>query len=154
MAEPTIYLDDFVPGQTYGLGSRSLGRDEIVAFAREYDPQAFHLDEEAGRRSVYGGLIASGWQTSAVFMRLLVDALLSRTASMGSPGVQDLRFLRPVRPGDVLTGSLLIEEVMPSRSRPDRGSIRIRGALANQAGEDVLDMTATVIVGRRPAAAS
>jgi acyl dehydratase len=149
VGEPTIYLEDFAPGQSHGLGSRSLGRDEIVAFAREYDPQPFHLDEEAARKSPYGGLIASGWQTSAVFMRLLVDGLLCRTASMGSPGVQDLRWLRPVRPGDVLSATIRVEEVTPSRSRPDRGAIRFTGGLTNQNGEEVLAMTAVLIVGRR-----
>lgn len=149
MEEPTLYLEDFAPGRSHALGSRGIGRDEIVAFARDYDPQAFHLDEAAAARSPYGGLIASGWQTASVFMRLLVDGLLGRAASLGSPGVQDLRWLRPVRPGDVLTGSVRIDEVTPSRSRPDRGAIRITGGLANQAGEEVFAMTATVFIGRR-----
>lgn len=151
MRKVELFLEDFAPGDGFRLGSRSLEAGEIVAFAREYDPQPFHVDEEAARASPFGGLIASGWQTGSVFMRLLVDGLLCRTASMGSPGVRDLRWPRPVRPGDVLSAAIRVEEVTSSRSRADRGSIRITGGLTNQDGEEVLAMTAVLIVGRRAA---
>ncbi|HEV7369263.1 MaoC family dehydratase [Arenibaculum sp.] len=150
MQRTDTFLEDFSPGQVYRLGTRGIGRDDIVAFARDYDPQPFHLDEEEAARSAFGGLIASGWQTAGLFMRLLVDGLLRRTASMGSPGVQDLRWLRPVRPGDELSATLRVEEVAPSRTRADRGTIRFTGELGNQRGETVMTMVAVLIIGRRP----
>ena len=94
---PDIHLDDLQPGQVHHLGRRRLERDEILAFARAWDPQPFHLDEAAAAESIYGGLIASGWHTVCVFMRLFVDGLLSRAAAMGSPGLDELRWLKPVR---------------------------------------------------------
>ena len=100
---PQIHLDDFAPGQVHHLGRRTLGRDEIVAFARNWDPQPFHLDEQAAAASIYGGLIASGWHTLCAFMRLFADGLLNRAAAMGSPGIDELRWLKPVRPGDSST---------------------------------------------------
>jgi acyl dehydratase len=147
-----LYLDDLAPGQVYPLGRRTLSRDEIVAFAREWDPQPFHLDEDVAKGSIYGGLIASGWHTVCVFMRLFADGLLSRAAALGSPGVDELRWLRPVRPGDTLEARLEILEVRPSRSRPDRGSVRARCMVTNQAGNEVLTMQAVLLFGRRSAA--
>jgi acyl dehydratase len=149
---PDVYLDDLKPGAVYELGRRRLERDEIVAFARQHDPQPFHLDEIAAAASIYGGLIASGWQTACVFMRLFADGLLNRAAAMGSPGVDELRWLKPVRPGDDLAARVEVIEVRPSRSRPDRGIARLRCRLADQAGADVLTFTANVIFGRRPGA--
>ncbi len=145
------YFEDFHVGEVIELGARTLSRDEIVAFAREFDPQPFHLDEEAAKRSVYGGLLASGWQTAAVFMRLLCDTLVNDMASMGSPGIDELRWLRPVRPGDTLHGRFTVLEATPSRSKPDRGVIRALSELRNQHGEVVLRMTGLSLVGRRPA---
>ena len=147
----TIHFDDFAPGQVYPLGRRTLTREEIVAFARDWDPQPFHLDEQAAAGSIYGGLIASGWQTACVFMRLFADGLLNRSAAMGSPGVDELRWLRPVRPGDTLDARIEVLEVRPSRSKPDRGVVRLRSAMRNQQGEEVLSFTAHVMFGRRPA---
>lgn len=145
-----IHLDDLAPGQVYALGRRVLGEDEIVAFAREWDPQAFHLDHEAALASIYSGLIASGWHTVCVFMRLFADGLLLRAEAMGSPGVDELRWLRPVRPGDTLEARLEVLEVRPSRSRPDRGAARLRCVMTNQDGDDVLTMLATLMFRRRP----
>jgi acyl dehydratase len=145
----TIHLDDLAPGQVYPLGRRTLSRDEIVAFARDWDPQPFHLDEEAGAASLYGGLIASGWHTVCVFMRLFADGLLSRAAALGSPGVDEVRWLRPVRPGDTLEGRIEILEVKPSRSRPDRGSVRARCVMTNQDGDEVLTMQPVLLFRRR-----
>jgi acyl dehydratase len=146
-----LHLDDFAPGQVYDLGGRTLQRDEIVAFARDWDPQPFHLDEEAATASIYGGLIASGWQTVCVFMRLFADGLLTRAAAMGSPGVDELRWLKPVRPGDALVARLEVLEVRPSRSRPDRGIMRARAVTLNQRREVVLTFIATVLFKRRAA---
>lgn len=143
------YLEDFRPGPLGDLGSRTITRDEIVAFAREYDPQPFHLDEEAAARSIYGGLIASGWHTASLCMRLVVDGLMGRAASLGSPGVDELRWLRPVRPGDTLTLRGEVLEVAPSRSKPDRGSVRVRYELSNQHGDVVLSMTGIGLLRRR-----
>jgi acyl dehydratase len=148
---PEIYLDDLRPGQTFALGRRSITRDDILAFAKEWDPQPFHLDEDAARASIYGQLIASGWHTVCIFMRLFADGLLNRTAAIGSPGVDELRWLKPVCAGDSLEAAVEILEVRPSRSRPDRGAARIRCVVRNQQG-DVLTMIATVMFLRRPQA--
>ncbi len=144
-----IYLDDFENGQVFELGSRSVSREEIIDFATKYDPQPFHTNEEAARRSIYGGLIASGWHTVAIFMRLLVDGLLSRAASMGSPGVDEVRWLAPVRPGDTLTGRGVVHEIVPSRSKPDRGIIRTTYEMFNQNGERVLSIKGIGMFARR-----
>jgi acyl dehydratase len=146
------YLEDFTVGETIDLGSKTVSRDEIVRFAREFDPQPFHVDEEAARSTIYRGLIASGWHTVAIFMRLLVDGMLKGSASMGSPGVDEVRWLVPVRPGDTLTARALVLDVVPSRSKPDRGHIRTTYEAHNQKGEKVMTMTGRGIFGRRPAA--
>jgi acyl dehydratase len=148
---PEIYLDDLRPGQTFALGRRSVPREEIVEFARAWDPQPFHLDEAAAQASIYGQLIASGWHTACVFMRLFADGLLSRTAAIGSPGLDELRWLKPVYAGDGLDARVEILEVRPSRSRPDRGAARIRCVVSNQRGDEVLTMIATVMFLRRAA---
>jgi acyl dehydratase len=144
-----IYLDDLQPGQTFALGRRSITREEILDFAKAWDPQPFHLDEEAARASIYGGLIASGWHTVCIFMRLFADGLLNRTAAIGSPGIDELRWRKPVCAGDSLEAAVEVLEVRPSRSRPDRGAARIRCVVRNQGGE-VLTMIATVMFLRRP----
>ena len=144
------YFEDFAVRQTFDLGSRKLEADEIVAFAREYDPQPFHTDERAAAATPFGGLIASGWHTAAVFMRLYCDGLLNDTASLGSPGVDELRWLHPVRPGDTLTGSLTVLETRPSSTRPNRGTILLGCSLTNQDGVEVLTMRARGLFGRRP----
>ena len=149
----TFYFEDLAPGQVYALGQRTLDRNEIVAFAQDWDPQPFHLDEEAAAASIYGGLIASGWHTVCVFMRLFADGLLRRAAALGSPGVDEVRWLRPVRPRDTLEARLEIVEVTPSRSRPDRGSVRIRCLMTNQDDDEVLTMQAILLFRRRQAEA-
>ena len=147
---PKIYLDDLEPGQTFALGHRSVTREEIIDFAKAWDPQPFHLDEEAARASIYGQLIASGWHTVCIFMRLFADGLLNRTAAIGSPGIDELRWLKPVGAGDRLEALVEILDVRPSRSRPDRGAARIRCAVSNQHGDEVLTMIANVMFLRRP----
>ena len=145
-----LYLEDFSTGQRFELGGRSLDEAAILEFAREYDPQPFHIDHEAARASIYGGLIASGWHTMSIFMRLCVDGLLARTYSMGSPGVDTVRWPAPVRPGDTLSASLIVTEVRPSLSKPERGFVRNTGTMVNQRGEIVLSFEATLMVRRRP----
>jgi acyl dehydratase len=147
---PGRYFEDFEPGQRVELGSHTVDEQEIVAFARQWDPQPFHVDPDAARDSVFGGLIASGWHTGAVWMRLYVDSLLGGSDSRGSPGVEELRWLATVRPGDTLAGRLEVLETTPSASRPDRGTVRIRGELVNQDGVVVLSMTSRGHFGRRP----
>jgi acyl dehydratase len=147
---PRHTFEDFEPGQVYDLGSRTVTEAEIVAFARQFDPQPFHLDPEAARESVFGGLIASGWHTGAMWMRLYVDSMLDGSAARGSPGIEELRWLAPVRPGDTLSGRLTVLETSPSAIRADRGTIRIRGEMVNQDGVTVMSMTSRGHFGRRP----
>lgn len=146
---PEHYFEDFEAGKLYELGSRTVTEEEIVAFAREFDPQPFHVDPEAAAQSVFGGLIASGWHTNAMWMRLYADSMLARAASMGSPGVEELRWLAPVRPGDTLRATLTVLEATPSERRPDRGTIRSRGEMINQDGVTVMSMVARGHFGRR-----
>lgn len=145
----TLYFEDFEPGMVLDLGERTLTKDEIVAFAREYDPQPFHVDEGAARESPFGGLIASGWHTGSVFMRLYADAILSRAASMGSPGVEELRWLKPVRPGDTLNARVTILDTTPSENNPKRGTVHLSSEVENQRGETVMTMKARGLFARR-----
>src|SRR5437773_7541979 len=114
------YLEDFEVGETLELGSCHVTREEILEFARRYDPQPFHLDEAAARQSIFGGLIASGWHTLAMMMRMMVDTNQGRLGALGSPGCEDIRWLQPVRPNDVLSYRSICVEKTPSRSKPDR----------------------------------
>jgi len=145
---PELTFEDFEPGRVFELGKREVTEGEIVAFAREWDPQPFHVDPEAAQESIFGGLIASGWHTGAMWMRLYVDSLLVGAASMGSPGIEELRWLAPVRPGDTLEGRLTVLEATPSERRPDRGTIRIRGEMINQDGVIVMSMVSRGHFGR------
>ncbi|MFP6716684.1 MAG: MaoC family dehydratase [Alphaproteobacteria bacterium] len=144
------YFEDFRVGQVIELGSCTVSKDEIIAFARKFDPQPFHIDEAAAERSIYGGLIASGWHTGSLFMRLLYDGLLSHAASMGSPGQDELRWIKPVRPGDTLSARGLVEELIPSRSKPDRGLIRTTYEVFNQDGDKVMMVRGLGMFGKRP----
>jgi acyl dehydratase len=146
---PELYFEDFEPGQVLELGSRTVTEEEIVAFAREWDPQPFHVDPEAAGDSVFRGLIASGWQTGAMWMRMYVDAVLG-AAARGSPGIEELRWLAPVRPGDTLTGTLTVLETTPSGRDPTRGTVRIRGEMTNGDGVVVMRMISRGHFGRRP----
>ena len=146
---PPRYYEDFAEGDRIDLGSVSLSAEEIVEFATRYDPQPMHVDPEAARRSIYGGLIASGWHTAATYMRLLVDGLMGEAKSHGSPGVDQLRWLKPVRPGDTLRGRFTILECRPSNSRPEWGIVRSRGEMINQADEVVMSCEAVNFFERR-----
>ena len=144
-----LFLEDFTPGRVFELGSVSLTEAEIVAFGRQFDPQPFHVDAAAARSSPFGGLIASGWHTCSVLMRLWVDAVLSGSAALGSPGVDEVRWLRPVRPGDVLTGRAEVVESRPSARRPGRGTAVVRLTLVDREGETVLAMVGRGLFARR-----
>lgn len=146
------YLEDLVAGTVYPASSVQLSEADILEFATRYDPQPFHVDPEAARRSPYGGLIASGWHTIAVTMRLIVDHVFNDAASLGSPGVDEIRWLVPVRPGDTLSPRVTIEETRSSRSKPDRGFLRFRVEVENQDGALAMTMVGTAMVATRPAA--
>lgn len=135
-----LFWEDFVVGATFDLGERAISRDEIIDFARQFDPQPFHVDEAAAQESMFGGLIASGWHTCSLLMRLMCDGYLLRSASLGSPGVEQVRWLRPVRPGDLLRGRMTVLETRSSQSEPDRGVVRSRFELFSQRDELVMSM--------------
>jgi acyl dehydratase len=144
------YFEDFEVGEVINLGSVTVTKEEIINFASQFDPQPFHIDEEAAQKTFFGGLIASGWHTGSLFMRLYVTGLLQDTSSLGSPGVDELRWLKPVRPGDTLSGRMTILETIPSKSRPEMGIIRIKSEMTNQHGESVMSMLGLGMFGRRP----
>jgi acyl dehydratase len=144
------YFEDFPEGLTVDLGSVTLTSSEMIEFARQYDPQPMHIDADAAGRSIYGGLIASGWQTAASYMRLLVDQVIGESASIGSPGVDNLRWLKPVRPGDALRGRFTVLESKVSRSRPEWGIVRSRGEMVNQVDQVVMQIEAVNFFSRRP----
>jgi len=143
------FFEEFEVGTTHRFGSYEVRKDEMVAFAERYDPQSFHVDEAAARESMYGGLIASGWYTGAVAMRMVVDELLRDAAVLGAVGLDELRWVRPVRPGDVLSETVEVLDTRPSESHPDRGYVRIGTTVENQDDEPVLTMESVVMFGRR-----
>ena len=143
-------FEDFPAGAEFDLGSHRMTKQEIVEFAGEYDPQPFHDDVEAAKESSFGGLIASGWHTCSMFMRLMVDGMISGSSSQGSPGMEELRWLAPVRPGDRLTGTVTIREAWASATKPDRGTILVENAMTNQDGVVVMWMVGRGMYGRRP----
>jgi acyl dehydratase len=149
MTAPTRYWEDFSAGQTLALGEWTFTREEIIRFAEQWDPQPFHLDEEAGKATYFGGLVASGWHTGCVFMRLYVDSVLRDSASLGSPGMNGLRWLKPVRPGDTLRGIAHVLEVAPSGRDPGRGTVMMRWQMINQHHEVVMEAEGRGFFGRR-----
>ena len=144
------WLEDYEPGSVHEFGSIAVEEDEVLAFGRRFDPQPFHTDPGAARRSEYGGLIASGWHTAGLMMRLYADHYLSRVSTLVSPGVDELRWLRPVRPGDRLSIRVRVVEARRSRSRPDRGIVRSAVEVLNQRGEAVMTATAMNLFLARP----
>lgn len=144
-----LHWEDFAPGSVRELGTTGVTAEEIREFAGRYDPQPFHLDEEAGRRSMFGGLCASGWHTCALAMRLTVDNLLKDSTSLGSPGLDSLRWLKPVYPGDRLALRHTILETRALRKRPETGIVRSRWEMFNQDGAKVLEMEGHGFFGRR-----
>ncbi len=147
------YFEDFFEGQEILMGSKTLTEDEIISFATQFDPQPFHIDHEAAEASHFGGVIASGWHTCSIMMRLVVDGLMTRASSMGSPGLEKVRWLKPVRPGDTLTVTYLTQQVKASDSRPDRGVVWSKWQAVNQHGETVATIEGMGMFGRRPKAA-
>ncbi len=151
---PILYFEDFTEGQVIELGTiPSLTEDQIMAFAREWDPQPFHIDPVAAKESIYGGLIASGWQTALLTMRLQVDSLLSKMDTHGSPGVENIRFRKPVRAGDRLQARYTVLVAEPSAKRPTMGKLLGRTEVLNEGGEVVYQMEGWGLVGRRPSGA-
>ncbi|MBI2771800.1 MAG: MaoC family dehydratase [Burkholderiales bacterium] len=147
--EIKYYWEDLQPGTVRDLGTISADAQEIKDFAEQFDPQPFHLDEAAGKRSIYGGMCASGWHTCAMAMRLTVDNFLNESSSMGSPGLESLRWLKPVYPGDTLNLRHTILESRPLRKRTDIGLVRSTWDLFNQNGEKVLQMEGYGMFRRR-----
>jgi acyl dehydratase len=143
------YFEDVRVGEKASLGTHTVTEEEILAFARRYDPQPFHIDAEAAKRSIFGGLIASGWHTCAIMMKMTVEAdRKSRAVTTGSPGVDSCRWLKPVRPGDTLAGRTEVLETWPSRSKPI-GFVRSRVEMLNQRGEIVLSLVGIAMYCRR-----
>ena len=134
------YFEDYVTDSVHEFGSIVVERDEVIAFARRFDPQVFHTDPELAKRTIYGGLIASGWHTAGLMMRLFADHYLSKVASLGSPGIDELRWKVPVRPGDELSIRVTVLEAKQSRSKPDRGVVRSFIEVINQNREVVMSM--------------
>ncbi len=142
-----IFFEDLKEGQSYNLGNYHVSREEILEFATKYDPQPFHLSEEGGNASQFGGLIASGWHATSIFMKLYVDGFLCRTSSQGSQGADMLRWKRPIRPGDILTGNFTIMECLKFRS--DIGVARGRAELFNQDKKLVMSFIGNGMFKRR-----
>jgi acyl dehydratase len=147
--QSTLYWEDFKLGDTAPMGEKLVDKDEMIAFARAYDPQPFHIDEEAARQSMFGGLIASGWHTCAMVMRMMVDSYLGGSASLGSPGVENVRWLKPVRPGDTIRAQREVVETRASQSKPDIGIVKSRWEVRNQHGELVMTMEGFGMFQRR-----
>jgi len=147
------YVEDFPVGVRRQIGSRTVDEAEVIRFAKEFDPQPFHIDKEAAAAGFYGGIIASGWHTCSMTMRLMVDGYLSDSAALGSPGIDELRWLRPVRPGDTLTVYSTVAGVKVSTTKPDRAVMTTKTEVENQNGEVVLTMLGKTMMKRRPGAA-
>jgi len=147
----TLYFEDLVPGRTFDCGAKTVTEEEIIRFGVEFDPQPFHIDVQAARASPFGGLIASGVHTFAIFTRLLADAVMVDVANLGGAGVNDLRWFAPVRPGDTLHArATILDGTRPSRSRDDRGVVMLRGELHRDDGALIWHATVISVVARRP----
>lgn len=151
---PRYAFEDFEPGHALQLGSYAVTADEIIDFAREFDPQPFHLDEAAGKSSLLGGLAASGWHTCAMFMRLMCDGFLLDSTSQGAPGVDYVKWMKPVLAGDILTGRSIVVEKRRSKSKPHIGFVTVRHEVVNQHSELVCELQNTgMFLLRHPEAA-
>jgi acyl dehydratase len=151
---PRLHWEDFSPGQVTDCGSRLISRAEIVAFAAEYDPQPMHLDEHAASATLLGGLVASGWHSCCVLMRMLSDSILSEATFMGAPGVEEVKWLAPVRPGERIKARATVLETRPSRSRPDVGFVKFRFELIGASEQPVMTLVVSPMFGRRSANAT
>lgn len=147
-----LFFEDYAVGQVIRTPGATLTEAQIVEFALHYDPQPFHLDKGAAEESIYGGLIASGWQIGSLAFRLVTMTNILAGTSLGSPGLDEIRWLKPVRPGDTIRVELTVRETRPSRSKPDRGIVVLDYAVKNQKDETVMTLTALQLTRRRPAA--
>lgn len=145
------FFEDIEAGERHSIGSYTITKEEITEFAEKYDPQPFHLDEDAAAESIYGGLIASGWQTIAICMRMLVDELVNEQASMGARGANELRWIRPVRPGDTISLTTEVLETRPSERNPEVGEVDTEIIAYNQDDDPVVRWIALGLVARRDA---
>jgi acyl dehydratase len=152
MQPARLHFEDFVPGEIASYGSYLLTREDLVAFSLEFDPQPFHLDEAAAEHSMLGGLAASGWHACAILMRLNCDGFLNRSTSMGAPGVDEVKWLKPLRPGTTLSVRRTVLDARASRSRPGMGLVKFLFELVDQHGEAVMTQAGSIMFGRRPAA--
>ena len=150
MAAPARWFEDFAPGEIFEFGDYLLTETEIIDFARRYDPQPFHTDPEAAKSSFFGTLVASGWNTASIAMRLMADHFVPANAAMGSPGVDELRWTKPVKPGDRLRLRVTITESRRSRSKPDRGIVQSLTEMLNQNDQVVMTMRGMVMLRVRP----
>lgn len=146
------WFEDYVVGETVRFGDLTVSESEVLDFAQRFDPQPFHLDATAAADSIYGGIIASGWHTASMAMRMMVDHYISVQASMGSPGIDELRWIQPVRPGDRLHMQVTVLDSRPSRSKPDRGMVQFLQEVINQNGTTVMTLKGWGMYRRRPAA--
>jgi acyl dehydratase len=144
------YFEDYVEGDVHRFGSIAVEAGEVIAFAQRFDPQIFHTDPEAAKQTAFGGLIASGWHTAGLMMRLYVEHYLTHVASLASPGLDELRWLRPVRPGDSLSVRVTVLKAIPSKSKPDRGAVTSFIEVFNQGEETVMTLKCVNIIARRP----
>jgi acyl dehydratase len=144
------YFEDVKVGDVKEFGRKEVTRKEILEFAEKYDPQPFHLDEQAAKENIYGDIIASGWHTGCMLMRMMVDNMVNDRAGLGSPGFDNLRWIKPVRPGDVLRARSEVFSARQSESRPDMGIVRSNVTVFNQNDEAVLSMETTGMVKTRP----
>ena len=144
------YLDDYVEGDVHSFGTIAVEEDEVIAFAKRFDPQTIHTDPEAAKNGPFGGLIASGWHTAGLMMRLYAAHYLTHVASLASPGLDELRWLKPVRPGDTLSVRVTVLKAVASKSKPDRGAVTSFVEVINQAGEIVMTFRVVNIIGKRP----
>ncbi len=149
----SLTFEDFPPGRLGTFGPRRVTREEILAFAGEFDPQPMHLDEEAAAKTMLKGLSASGWHLCSIMMRMMFDAFIGRAASLGSPGVNEVRWLAPLRPGDEVTLDVDVTEARLSRSRPETGIITFKAVARNAAGQALCEMVSPIIIERRAGAA-
>jgi acyl dehydratase len=145
-----LVFEDFAVGQAFPLGPRVISADEIISFATEFDPQPFHLDAEAARISILGGLAASGWHACALMMRLMCDAVLSRSAVLGSSGMEEVKWLKPVLAGEQLSGVMTVTGTRPSQSKPGVGIVTFESHLNDGGGARLAEIRGMLFVGRRP----
>jgi acyl dehydratase len=146
------YFEDYVEGDVHSFGAIAVDKDELIAFGKRFDPQAMHTDPEAAKNTPFGGLIASGWHTAGLMMRLYVEHYLTHVASLASPGLDELRWLKPVRPGDTLSVRVTVLKTAASKSKPDRGAVTSFIEVINQAGEIVMTIRVVNIIAQRPLA--